>query len=72
MAKALRAVLAAELPEYMVPSQIYVMPSFPVTPNGKLDRKRLPDPVFESSGHVAPRNEQERLLAQIWEEVLQV
>ena len=72
MAKALRAVLAAQLPEYMVPSQIIVLPSFPVTPNGKLDRKRLPDPVFESSGHVAPRNEQERLLAQIWEEVLQV
>ena len=72
LAKVLRAVLAAQLPEYMVPSQILVLAAFPITPNGKLDRKRLPEPVFESSGHVAPRNEQERLLAQIWEEVLQV
>jgi non-ribosomal peptide synthase protein (TIGR01720 family) len=43
-----------------------------VTGNGKLDRRALPDPVWESQGYVAPRNDTEALLAQVWQDVLGV
>ncbi|WP_432219107.1 non-ribosomal peptide synthase/polyketide synthase [Pseudomonas kribbensis] len=68
----LKAGLRASLPEYMVPAQIVCLSAFPVTPNGKLDRKALPEPDFKSEEYVAPRNEQETLLAEIWAQVLQV
>jgi non-ribosomal peptide synthase protein (TIGR01720 family) len=68
----LKAGLRASLPEYMVPAQIVCLSAFPVTPNGKLDRKALPEPDFKSEEYVAPRNEQETLLAEIWTQVLQV
>ncbi len=68
----LKAGLRASLPEYMVPAQIVCLSAFPVTPNGKLDRKALPEPEFKSDEYVAPRTEQERLLAEIWAQVLQV
>ncbi len=70
--EALRAALREQLPDYMVPAQVLVLATFPVTPNGKLDRNALPEPSFTSSAYVAPRTEQERLLAEIWAEVLQV
>ncbi|KAA0984731.1 amino acid adenylation domain-containing protein [Pseudomonas sp. ANT_J12] len=69
---ALKAGLRATLPEYMVPAQIVCLDAFPVTPNGKLDRKALPEPEFKSEDYVAPRNQQEQLLAEIWAQVLQV
>ncbi|WP_426205167.1 non-ribosomal peptide synthase/polyketide synthase [Pseudomonas sp. TWP3-1] len=68
----LKAGLRATLPEYMVPAQIVCLSAFPVTPNGKLDRKALPEPDFTSDEYVAPRNQQEALLAEIWAQVLQV
>ncbi|MNF24246.1 Linear gramicidin synthase subunit D [compost metagenome] len=68
----LRAALQAELPDYMVPAQILVLASFPLNPNGKLDRKALPDPDFKGHAFVAPRNELERRLAAIWQEVLEL
>ncbi|MDX9678827.1 non-ribosomal peptide synthase/polyketide synthase [Pseudomonas zeae] len=68
----LKAGLRASLPEYMVPAQIVCLNAFPVTPNGKLDRKALPEPEFKTEEYVAPRNEQESLLADIWAQVLQV
>ncbi|GLH20901.1 non-ribosomal peptide synthetase [Pseudomonas atacamensis] len=68
----LKAGLRASLPEYMVPAQIVCLSAFPVTPNGKLDRKALPEPQFKSDEYLAPRTEQERLLAEIWAQVLQV
>jgi amino acid adenylation domain-containing protein/non-ribosomal peptide synthase protein (TIGR01720 family) len=68
----LKAGLRTTLPEYMVPAQIVCLSAFPVTPNGKLDRKALPEPEFKSEQYVAPRNQQEALLAQIWAQVLQV
>jgi amino acid adenylation domain-containing protein/non-ribosomal peptide synthase protein (TIGR01720 family) len=68
----LKAGLRAALPEYMVPAQIVCLNAFPVTPNGKLDRKALPEPEFKTEEYVAPRNEQESLLADIWAQVLQV
>ncbi|MEB0047001.1 MULTISPECIES: non-ribosomal peptide synthase/polyketide synthase [unclassified Pseudomonas] len=68
----LKAGLRATLPEYMVPAQIVCLDAFPVTPNGKLDRKALPEPTFKSEEYVAPRTQQEQLLAEIWAQVLQV
>jgi amino acid adenylation domain-containing protein/non-ribosomal peptide synthase protein (TIGR01720 family) len=68
----LKAELRLTLPEYMVPAQIVCLDRFPVTPNGKLDRKALPEPEFKSDEYVAPRTEQERQLAGIWAQVLQV
>ncbi len=67
--------LAAELPEYMIPSAFVILESFPLTPNGKVDRKALPAPG-EASGETvtreltAPRNETESTLLDIWKQVL--
>uniref|UniRef100_UPI00313D0246 amino acid adenylation domain-containing protein n=1 Tax=Pseudomonas sp. TH32 TaxID=2796397 RepID=UPI00313D0246 len=66
----LRAALQVELPDYMVPAQILVLPAFPLNPNGKLDRHALPDPDFKGRAYVAPRNPLEAQLAAIWQEVL--
>jgi amino acid adenylation domain-containing protein len=71
-----RRFLRERLPDYMIPSVISVLPGFPLTPSGKVDRKALPDPDLTPSapGHnyVAPRNRIEALLASIWAEVLAV
>ncbi|HET7206343.1 MAG TPA: amino acid adenylation domain-containing protein [Terriglobales bacterium] len=70
---ALKQLLRRRLPEYMVPSAIVLIPSLPLSPNGKIDRKRLPAPehvVAETENVVAPRNATEHLLAEIWAEVL--
>lgn len=56
------------LPDYMVPSVITEVDALPRTPNGKLDRRALPDPLGAAERHgtvVAPRTERERLLAGI-------
>jgi len=68
----LRAKLGAALPEYMVPSAIIPLAAFPLTPNGKVDRKALPapDPASVRVEYVAPRNETEAALAAIWSEAL--
>ncbi|WP_338020557.1 non-ribosomal peptide synthase/polyketide synthase [Amycolatopsis sp. CB00013] len=61
-----RRLAEATLPEYMVPSAFVVLDAFPLTPNGKLDRKALPAPDF--SGEVtddAPRTPREELLASL-------
>ncbi|HEX8272558.1 MAG TPA: amino acid adenylation domain-containing protein [Longimicrobiaceae bacterium] len=72
----LRVHAAARLPEYMVPSAIVLLDRLPLTPNGKTDRGALPAPDRAADGaaggHVAPRDELERALASIWEEVLGV
>jgi amino acid adenylation domain-containing protein len=71
---ALREFLKAKLPDYMVPSAFVALPSFPLTPNGKVDRKALPKPNFESgadkSKFIAPSTPSEIAIAQIWCEVL--
>ncbi|WP_394821656.1 amino acid adenylation domain-containing protein [Pendulispora albinea] len=66
----LRAALVARLPDYMVPAAIVEIPSLPVTANGKLDRRALPPPAFESSGGAAPSTATERTLAALYAEVL--
>jgi amino acid adenylation domain-containing protein len=72
-AEALKQSLLAYLPGYMIPNYLKCIESIPLTPNGKIDRKLLPDINIDELGrkkYVAPRNELEQKLAAIWEEVL--
>jgi acyl carrier protein len=70
----LREHIRRGLPEYMVPSLFVSLDEVPLTPNGKIDRKRLPAPSLseESESYVAPRTETERAAADIWSQVLRV
>jgi amino acid adenylation domain-containing protein len=70
----LRALLAERLPDYMIPAAFVHMDVLPVNPNGKLDRKALPEPEFAPSeeNYVAPRTPVEEVVAGIWAEVLGV
>ncbi|XBT42743.1 amino acid adenylation domain-containing protein [Pseudomonas viridiflava] len=69
----LREALRAELPDYMVPAQLVLLDAMPLTPNGKIDRNALPAPDFVGQRlRLAPRNEVEQALAQIWQEVLSI
>jgi hypothetical protein len=68
--------LRSRLPEYMVPSYLDVLDKLPLSPNGKIDRKALPDPsgrpVFRSGGHIPPRTDEEKTLSRICGNVLRV
>jgi amino acid adenylation domain-containing protein/non-ribosomal peptide synthase protein (TIGR01720 family) len=71
----LRAWLKTRLPEYMLPASITVLDKLPLTPNGKIDRRALTtlsvDSYHVSSNcFVAPRTNEEKLLADIWADVL--
>jgi amino acid adenylation domain-containing protein/non-ribosomal peptide synthase protein (TIGR01720 family) len=66
----LREWVAGLLPEHMVPSAFVTLDSFPLSPNGKLDRDALPAPVVAVGEHVEPRTDTERTLARIWCDVL--
>ncbi|ASI68649.1 non-ribosomal peptide synthetase [Diaphorobacter nitroreducens] len=69
----LRERLGKQLPDYMVPSVLVVLESLPLNANGKVDRKALPEPGFESEHeYEAPQGEVEEALAKIWAEVLGV
>ncbi|MFE7589819.1 amino acid adenylation domain-containing protein, partial [Kitasatospora sp. NPDC057512] len=71
----LRAHLAADLPDYMLPAAFVTLPELPLTANGKVDRRRLPAPDWSAGGdrpHRAPGTDRERLLAAIWAELLGV
>jgi len=72
---ALRRQLAVSLAEYMLPAAYVVVTSFPLTPNGKLDRRALPAPdqhAVVSQRYVAPVNDREQRLAAVWRELLGV
>ena len=72
--KDLRAALKRRLPESMVPAAFVVLKDMPLTPNGKVDRKALPEPDASQSGqeYVAPRTAEEEILCGIWAEVLKL
>jgi acyl-coenzyme A synthetase/AMP-(fatty) acid ligase len=72
---ALRAVLRAALPDYMVPAAIVVLAALPLTPNGKIDRGALPQPDGTrqiDQAFVSPRTGLERQLVSIWRDVLRL
>jgi amino acid adenylation domain-containing protein len=72
---ALRDYLHDHLPGYMVPSAFVSLPELPLNPNGKVDRRallELIDLAEAERGFVAPRNQEEELVANIWAEVLGV
>ncbi|PSB59549.1 non-ribosomal peptide synthetase, partial [Chamaesiphon polymorphus] len=69
----LRTFLGSQLPDYMIPAAFVMMAQFPLTTNGKLDRKALPAPDLSAelaTSYVAPQTELERQLAAIWADVL--
>jgi amino acid adenylation domain-containing protein len=70
----MREHLRQKLPEYMVPSAFVIMEDFPLSSNGKVDRKALPKPEIRRSdeigSYVAPRNQKEEQLADIWQKTL--
>jgi amino acid adenylation domain-containing protein len=67
----LREYLSGELPDYMIPSFFVQLDKIPLTPNGKIDRKALPEPeIKKSEEYTAPSGEMEETLARIWAEVL--
>ncbi|MCW5557073.1 MAG: amino acid adenylation domain-containing protein [Verrucomicrobiae bacterium] len=71
---AVREHLRAKLPAYMMPTAFAVIGTVPLTGNGKVDRKALPEPLARASvrkaKHVAPRNPVEQALAALWGKVL--
>jgi surfactin family lipopeptide synthetase A len=70
----LRGLLQATLPDYMVPSAFVTLDRLPLTPNGKVDRRALPRPDRQSNpaGFVPPASATEKVLANIWGEVLEI
>jgi len=72
----LRSYLQQRLPDYMVPSQFVSLTELPLTVNGKVDRRALPDPNIERAKSdeefCGPRTSAEEMLASIWSEVLRI
>jgi len=66
----LKAALAAQLPDYMVPAQLLRLDAMPLGPSGKLDRRALPEPQWQVREHVEPVSALEQQLAGIWRDVL--
>ncbi|MFM2586724.1 condensation domain-containing protein, partial [Vibrio sp. TBV020] len=67
----LRMQLASKVPEFMMPSTFTFLESLPLTTNGKLDRRALPEPdLIDLSAYVAPATELETRLCTVWQQVL--
>ncbi|MDE2031456.1 MAG: amino acid adenylation domain-containing protein, partial [Pseudomonas sp.] len=73
-AGALKAQLKADLPDYMVPTHLLFLNEWPLTANGKLDRKALPQPDASQVQHeyVAPQSALEQQIATVWQDVLKL
>ena len=70
---AIRDVLRSELPEYMIPPFMTQLEALPLNRNGKLDKHALPEPdALAGRKYVAPRNEMERTIISVYEEILGV
>jgi amino acid adenylation domain-containing protein len=74
--RAFRAFLQPQIPDYMIPAAFVMLETLPLTPNGKVDRRALPAPEYDrQESHnalVAPRDEIELHLAEIWKRILGV
>ena len=70
----LRRALKTHLPDYMVPAHFMFLAQMPLTPNGKLDRKGLPEPDTSllQQAYVAPETELEQQIAAIWADILRL
>lgn len=67
----MREYLSGKLPHFMIPSHVVQIERIPLTSNGKVDRKALPEPEVKSSAeYAAPRSDMEREISQIWRQVL--
>lgn len=62
------------LPNYMIPSYFYKLEKFPLTPNGKIDRKALPMPTFSNTekNMIEPRNEVDKKLVELFSKILHI
>ncbi len=72
-AAALRSALSASLAEFMIPSAFVTLDAYPLTPNGKLDRRALPAPdgaALAARAYEAPQDDNETAIAAIWQELL--
>jgi len=70
-----RQYLLEKIPDYMVPHHFVRLDAMPLSPNGKTDRRALPKPEVDRSAeenYVAPRNKAENLIAEIWQDLLDV
>uniref|UniRef100_UPI002602E675 amino acid adenylation domain-containing protein n=2 Tax=uncultured Kordia sp. TaxID=507699 RepID=UPI002602E675 len=73
--KAIQKEIAKQLPDYMIPKLYMQLESFPLTTNGKIDKKSLPlvdDSAYQKERYVAPSNEVEEKLVTIWQDLLGV
>ncbi|MEI2266155.1 non-ribosomal peptide synthetase [Erwinia sp. CGal63] len=73
LAQRLRNQLKEALPDYMIPATIVQLDAFPLSPNGKLDRKALPQPDLQArqeKSFLPPVNDEEHLLAACWADLL--
>ncbi|OLG07559.1 Long-chain-fatty-acid--CoA ligase [Bacillus paralicheniformis] len=69
-----RSLLSQQLPGFMIPAHLVELAALPLTQNGKLDRRALPEPETTAinTAYAPPRNQLEERLAVIWQEVLGV
>ncbi|HLP58734.1 MAG TPA: amino acid adenylation domain-containing protein [Candidatus Deferrimicrobium sp.] len=69
----LRKYLQEKLPAYMIPSYFVSLERIPLTPNGKIDWKNLPElPIEQDDAYSLPRNEKEKKIIQIWADILEI